>query len=411
MKKIVFYGGGNIAQANIKGLISSGIKKQDILYIDRNIRNKEILNKIGIKEFSLEKKFDVEFFILAVKPKDALNAYAEICINYNKPKIISLVAGIKSKKYLSIANNAELIRGMPNTAAEFNKANTALINISSSNASFKKAKNIENWEASLSKEEYLKAIAKIKGDIKNGAYYELNYCMHFSASISNELDIYSLFLEINERTQSPFAAFVKINNSFLLCFSPERFLKKQNSILLSQPIKGTLKRQTPESNKRLESFINAPKERAENIMIVDLVRNDLSRICKPNSVQVPELCALKTFSHVHHLVSSVIGELQNETSFEDILEATFPMGSMTGAPKREVMQHIEEYESFKRGLYSGSIGYIEDGNFDLNVVIRSLQVHHNKMHYCVGGAIVYDSIAEEEYQECIAKRNGIMNSD
>ncbi|MDA8896204.1 anthranilate synthase component I family protein [Bacteroidia bacterium] len=276
---------------------------------------------------------------------------------------------------------------------------------------FKKAKNIENWEASLSKEEYLKAIAKIKGDIKNGAYYELNYCMHFSASISNELDIYSLFLEINERTQSPFAAFVKINNSFLLCFSPERFLKKQNSILLSQPIKGTLKRQTPESNKRLESFINAPKERAENIMIVDLVRNDLSRICKPNSVQVPELCALKTFSHVHHLVSSVIGELQNETSFEDILEATFPMGSMTGAPKREVMQHIEEYESFKRGLYSGSIGYIEDGNFDLNVVIRSLQVHHNKMHYCVGGAIVYDSIAEEEYQECIAKRNGIMNSD
>jgi pyrroline-5-carboxylate reductase len=142
MKKIVFYGGGNIAQANIKGLISSGIKKQDILYIERNIKNKEILNKIGVKEFSLEKKFDVEFFILAVKPKDALNAYAEICINYNKPKIISLVAGIKSKKYLSIANNAELIRGMPNTAAEFNKANTALINISSSNTSFKKAKNI-----------------------------------------------------------------------------------------------------------------------------------------------------------------------------------------------------------------------------------------------------------------------------
>ena len=277
--------------------------------------------------------------------------------------------------------------------------------------SYKKTEAIDSWEASLSKEEYLKAISKIKEDIKNGAYYELNYCMHFCASISNELDIYSLFLEVNERTQSPFAAFVKINNSFLLCFSPERFLKKQNNTLLSQPIKGTLKRQFPESNARLETFINAPKERAENTMIVDLVRNDLSRICKPNSVKVPELCALKTFSHVHHLVSSVTGELQSEISLENMLKATFPMGSMTGAPKMEVMQHIEEYESFKRGVYSGSIGYIEDGDFDLNVVIRSLQVHNNKMYYCVGGAIVYDSIAEEEYQECIAKRNGIMNSE
>ena len=275
---------------------------------------------------------------------------------------------------------------------------------------FKQTEVVENWEANLSKEEYLNTITKIKEDIKNGAYYELNYCIHFSASICNELDIYSLFLEVNERTQSPFAAFVKINNSFLLCFSPERFLKKKSSTLLSQPIKGTLKRQNPESKKRLESFLNAPKERAENTMIVDLVRNDLSRICKPNSVKVSELCSLKTFSHVHHLVSSVTGELQSEISFEKTLEATFPMGSMTGAPKIEVMQHIEEYESFKRGIYSGSIGYIEDGDFDLNVVIRSLQVHNNKMHYCVGGAIVYDSIAEEEYQECIAKRNGIMNS-
>ena len=142
MKKIVFYGGGNIAQANIKGLISSGLKKQDILFIDRNINNKEMLNKIGIKEFSLDQKFDVEFFILAVKPKDALAAYTEICINYKRPKIISLVAGIKSKKYISMASNAELIRAMPNTAAEFNKAITALINISSSDTVFKKAKNI-----------------------------------------------------------------------------------------------------------------------------------------------------------------------------------------------------------------------------------------------------------------------------
>ena len=142
MKKIVFYGGGNIAQANIKGLISSGLKKQDILFIDRNINNKEMLNKIGIKEFSLDQKFDVEFFILAVKPKDALAAYTEICINYKKPKIISLIAGIKSKKYISMASNAELIRAMPNTAAEFNKAITALINISSSDTVFKKAKNI-----------------------------------------------------------------------------------------------------------------------------------------------------------------------------------------------------------------------------------------------------------------------------
>ena len=267
-----------------------------------------------------------------------------------------------------------------------------------------------NWQEDLSKTEYLKSIEQIQEDIRNGVYYELNYCMHFSTDMAEELDVYSLFLEINKRTNSPFAAFVKMNEAYLLCFSPERFLRKQGKQLLSQPIKGTIKRNYPESQERLEQFKNAPKELAENTMIVDLVRNDLSRICSPGSVKVPELCGLHSFSHVHHLVSTVTGNLEENTSLEKILEATFPMGSMTGAPKLEVMKHIEKYETFKRGLYSGSVGYIENGDFDLNVVIRSLQVHKDKMHYCVGGAIVYDSIASDEYEECIAKRNGIMNT-
>ena len=268
------------------------------------------------------------------------------------------------------------------------------------------SKRPDKWMASTNKNEYLETVNKIQDDIINGVFYEMNYCIHFEANEDGE-DPYDLFIELNKQTQSPFAAFVKYNNNFLLCFSPERFLQKDNHTLLAQPIKGTLKKSNYDTI-ALENFKKSEKERAENIMIVDLMRNDLSRISKFGTVKVEELCELYSFSHVHHLISTVKSEIQSGINNDQIFHATFPMGSMTGAPKMEVLKAIEKYENFARGLYSGSVGYYLNGDFDLNVVIRSLQLSKEKWHYFVGGAIVYDSIAENEYEECLAKLNGIM---
>jgi len=262
------------------------------------------------------------------------------------------------------------------------------------------------WDESTTKQKYLTAVEKIREDIRNGVYYELNYCISFSAYA--ELDPYVLFYYFNEFAPSPFAAFYKIGEHFLLCASPERFLKKSGQILISQPIKGTRKRVAGKEEATIDELKNHPKDLAENTMIVDLVRNDLSKICKPSTVKVPELCGIHTFSHVHQMISTVCGKIESSKNFKDIVHALFPMGSMTGAPKIEVMKHIDEMEDFTREWYSGSIGYLKHGDFDLNVVIRSLMYYQNKLIYSVGGAITYDSTAEEEYEECLTKASGIM---
>ncbi len=265
---------------------------------------------------------------------------------------------------------------------------------------------IGDWKESTTKEKYLKAVEKIRDDIRTGVYYELNYCISFSAYA--ELDPYVLFYCFNEFAPSPFAAFYKFGDHYLLCASPERFLKKSGQLLISQPIKGTRKRLIGQEEATIDELKHHPKDLAENTMIVDLVRNDLSKICRPSTVKVPELCGIHTFSHVHQMISTVTGEMVEDTSFKDIVQALFPMGSMTGAPKIEVMKHIDEMEDFSRELYSGCIGYIKEGNFDFNVVIRSLMYHHNELIYSVGGAITYDSFSEEEYEECLTKASGIM---
>lgn len=263
------------------------------------------------------------------------------------------------------------------------------------------------WEESTTKEKYLEAIAKIRNDIRNGVYYELNYCISFSTFA--DLDPYVLFYYFNELAPSPFAGFYKINDQYLLCASPERFITKMGDILVSQPIKGTRKRVLGKEEETIEELRNHPKDLAENTMIVDLVRNDLSKICKPSTVQVPELCGIHTFSHVHQMISTVVGYLETGVNVNQILSALFPMGSMTGAPKIEVMKHIDELEDFTREFYSGSLGYFKGGDFDLNVIIRSLVYFQNSLTYSVGGAITYDSIAEEEYEECLTKASGIMS--
>ncbi len=265
---------------------------------------------------------------------------------------------------------------------------------------------IGEWKATTEKDQYLKTVSKIREDIRNGVYYELNYCMQFSAEA--DINPYVLFYHLNKLAPSPFAAFYKIKDHFVMCASPERFLQKNNQTLVSQPIKGTRKRIYGKEDETIIELSNHPKDLAENVMIVDLVRNDLSRICRAGTVQVPALCKIYTFSHVHQMISTIMGDLKDKINVLDIIQSTFPMGSMTGAPKIEVMRNIDIMEDFNREIYSGSIGYFFEGNFDLNVVIRSLEYCNEVLKYSVGGAITFDSIASEEYEECLTKAAGIF---
>jgi len=270
------------------------------------------------------------------------------------------------------------------------------------------------WRSRTKKENYIQNVTNIKELIRQGEVYEMNYCQEFFAEncvIDYPLDFY---FKLNEITKAPFSAYFQFDEYTVFCGSPERFLKKEGKKLISQPIKGTARRS--EDNKLDEQLKNElknnPKERAENIMIVDLVRNDLSKVAEKNSVQVEELCEIYSFETVHQMISTVVCEVNDAFSFVDILKATFPMGSMTGAPKLRAMEIIDELEDFSRGIYSGSIGYISpNGDFDFNVVIRSM-IYNSKKKYIscpVGGAITLDSNPEQEYQECQTKISRILD--
>ena len=270
------------------------------------------------------------------------------------------------------------------------------------------------FKARISREEYITKILKIKEHIQLGNIYELNFCQEYYAEnvdIPYEIDTY---FKLNTITQAPYSSYFKFGDFDIFCGSPERFLKKEGNKLLSQPIKGTAPRGVSEEEDVIlkNNLANDPKERAENIMIVDLVRNDLSRVASVNSVRVDELCEIYSFETVHQMISSISCDLREGVTFTEILKATFPMGSMTGAPKLRAMELIEELESFKRGLYSGSIGYIKpNGDFDFNVVIRTL-LYNQKERYLscsVGGAITIKSDPEKEYQECLVKVKRIMD--
>jgi len=227
------------------------------------------------------------------------------------------------------------------------------------------------------------------------------------------VDPLSIYAQLTQLSPNPFSCYYKLEDKYLLCASPERFLKKTGNQLMSQPIKGTFKRNTANvdaDNLLKQQLYSSDKERAENVMVVDLVRNDLSRICKEASVKVAELFGIYTFPQVHQMISTIVGEVEDDVDFADILEATFPMGSMTGTPKKRVMQLINQYEVQPRGLYSGAVGYIAPNkDFDFNVVIRSILYNStNKyLNYQVGGGITYYSNAEAEYEECLLKADSI----
>jgi len=265
--------------------------------------------------------------------------------------------------------------------------------------------------ANISKEEYIKTVKQIQQHIVDGDVYELNYCMEFHSE-HVDCDPIDLYMQLISHSPTPFSVFQKINDQYLICASPERFIKKTKEKLISQPIKGTIKRgATSEEDVILQYQLkHSEKERAENMMIVDLVRNDLARSSVSGSVKVEEMFGIYPFKHLHQMISSVSGELREDVHFVDAIKRAFPMGSMTGAPKVIAMKLIERYESSKRGLFSGTVGYITpDGDFDFNVVIRSMFYHSKTktLTFQVGSAITYDSDPEQEYEECMLKAKAI----
>jgi para-aminobenzoate synthetase component 1 len=264
----------------------------------------------------------------------------------------------------------------------------------------------------ISKKEYLENVNHLKKHIQLGDIYEVNYCQEYFAK-GIQINPIDLYIRLNQKSPTPFSCFVKYNDKYIISASPERFIHKKKAKIISQPIKGTIKRgNTPEEDESLKKqLFNDEKERSENVMIVDLVRNDLSKIAKEDTVFVDELCGIYTFPQVHQMISTISGEVEKDIDLEKIIKATFPMGSMTGAPKIKAMELIEEYEKTKRGLYSGTIGYVNrKGDFDFNVVIRSVLYNkeNNYLSFMVGGAITNKSEPEKEYEECLLKAKAIL---
>ena len=265
-----------------------------------------------------------------------------------------------------------------------------------------------------SKSTYLSTVQKIKDHILEGDIYEMNYCVEFTVSQLNR-PVSDLFIDLNNRAKAPFSAFLKIKNQCILSVSPERYLKKTGNKLVSQPIKGTAPRHKDDALDKIskEQLKKSEKDQAENVMIVDLVRNDLAKVSNTGTVQVDELFGIYPFNTVYQMISTISSDLKEGYSSLDAIKASFPMGSMTGAPKHRSMQLIDKYENSKRGVYSGAIGYFDpNGDFDFNVVIRSLLLdkEQQKASFSVGGAIVYDSSPEGEYEECLVKAKALLES-
>jgi para-aminobenzoate synthetase component 1 len=264
-------------------------------------------------------------------------------------------------------------------------------------------------QANMNKSEYARKFDRIKHYIHEGDCYQVNLAQRFKVDVKGEA--WDIYLKLRKNNPAPFAAYFNIPDGSILSSSPERFLKVNNGIVETKPIKGTIRRASyaNEDKALAEQLLESEKDRAENLMIVDLMRNDISKNCEIGSVAVPKLFALESYATVHHLVSTVTGRLKSDRQALDLLRGCFPGGSITGAPKLRAMEIIEELEPHRRNVYCGSLGYVgNDGNMDSNIAIRTL-VHHKDTIYCwAGGGIVADSKMESEYQECFEKASAML---
>lgn len=264
----------------------------------------------------------------------------------------------------------------------------------------------------ITKAEYLQTVKTIQNHIIEGNTYESNFCQAYAGSFES-WDPIAAYLKLNKLSPMPFSALFKAKTQWLISASPERYLKKTGNKIIAQPIKGTIKRGESNAEDALnkETLAKSEKEQAENLMITDLMRNDLSQVSKTGSVKVTELFGIYPFPKVFQMISTIASELKEEATFSEIIQASFPMGSMTGAPKIRTMEIIEDLESFKRGWFSGAFGVMEEnGDFDFSVVIRSIiaDLEVKKLYFGVGSAITFDANAEQEYDECSLKAKAIL---
>ncbi len=260
------------------------------------------------------------------------------------------------------------------------------------------------------KEEYLDAIRKIKNYIYEGDVYQVNLSQRFN--FIGEFDPYHLYFKLRKQNYGSFHAFIKMGESYVLSTSPELFLYKLGNKITTKPIKGTIKRGRDkfEDERNRNILINDEKCRSELLMIVDLERNDFAKICIPNTINVKRLFEIEEYSTVYHLVSTVEGKTKKDITFKDIIKATFPGGSITGAPKLNAMKIIEELEKDPRGIYTGSIGFVANNfNMVFNIAIRTLIIEKNRAYYNVGGGIVWDSSEEDEYEETLHKGKPLLS--
>ncbi len=268
--------------------------------------------------------------------------------------------------------------------------------------------------STVNRDEYISTVNKIKEHISRGDIYEMNYCTEFFAE-DIQIDPVEVYQRMNMFSPMPFSSVYKLRELYALCASPERFLAKRKDKIISQPIKGTARRGATkeEDDHIIEQLANDPKERAENVMIVDLVRNDLSRSAKKGSVQVEELFGIYSFQRLHQMISTIVSEKREDVDAVTVLRDAFPMGSMTGAPKVRAMQLIEEFEKTRRGLYSGAIGYLDpSGDFDFNVVIRTILYNsaEARLSFMVGSAITANADPEKEFAECLLKAESMKRA-
>ena len=330
-------------------------------------------------------------------------------IQRNKPTTIGFPAGFFFRAGIVVRmSGTEVTIDADEPSRIFNE-------ISSTRISTVAATEPVNFSAGLSRKGYLNVIEKLQDHIRRGDCYEINFCQEF---YSRDVDIQplELFKRLTSRSPSPFSCFYKINDKFLVSASPERFLMKKGRTLISQPIKGTIARNvnnTGEDERLKEELRASAKDQAENVMVVDMVRHDLARICETGSVKVEELFGIYSYPQVHQMISTIEGKLRDQLSFGEVIAATFPMGSMTGAPKHKVVQLIDEYERSSRNIFSGSVGYIDpNGDFDFNVVIRSLMYNASQRYlsYKVGSGITIYSDPEKEWEECMLKGKALRES-
>jgi len=318
------------------------------------------------------------------------------------------------KKVFLLKDNVLEIQYLHFVDDELEEDYVEIITIDNESVKFEEENKPIKIKLRMTKDSYFDKFQKIHNHICRGDIYEMNFCQEFYAE-NTEIDPLHVYENLNAISSPPFATFFKLEDKYLLSASPERYVRKENTLIVSQPIKGTAKRSSNSiEDKQLKSDLeHDEKERSENIMIVDLVRNDLSKTATKGSVKVTELCKVYSFDQVHQMISTVTAEVLHAKSPVEVLRTTYPMGSMTGAPKVSAMKIIEELEETKRGLYSGAVGYFTpDNDFDFNVIIRSILYNKSNKYvsYSVGGAITVKSTAEAEYQECLIKAKAMREA-